>query len=173
MIRSAKWLTFCQTRAGECLVWTVQQWPEDTGEDKMSQSAVFPFFDRLLRQEVFPGKPKGVAEQLPIDLLALPEKAHWLCGYGSGERDWTRWNTLKLWCEWPSVCLQVSFMTELFRTLRIAEEICLKLSFISGLTCLVVCLWQLINSQVPGCFQLRHKMMGMASTHKVLYSSRY
>ena len=41
----------------------------------MSQSAVFPFFDRLLRQEVFPGKPKGVAEQLPIDLLALPEKA--------------------------------------------------------------------------------------------------
>lgn len=42
----------------------------------MSQSAVFPFFDRLLRQEVFPGKPKGVAEQLPIDLLALPEKAH-------------------------------------------------------------------------------------------------
>lgn len=73
----------------------------DTGEEKMSQSAVFPFFDRLLRQEVFPGKPKGVADQLPIDLLALPEK--------------------------------VSSMTELFRTLRIAEEICLKLSFISGL----------------------------------------
>lgn len=41
----------------------------------MSQSAVFPFFHRLLRQEVFPGKPKGVADQLPIDLLALPEKA--------------------------------------------------------------------------------------------------
>ncbi len=48
---------------------------QDTGEAKMSQSAVFPFFDRLLRQEVFPGKPKGVADQLPIDLLALPEKA--------------------------------------------------------------------------------------------------
>lgn len=87
----------------------------DTGEDKMSQSAVFPFFDRLLRQEVFPGKPKGVAEQLPIDLLALPEK--------------------------------VSSMTELFRTLRIAEEICLKLSFISRERCeyapyLLVCLQQ-------------------------------
>ncbi|CAK9049003.1 unnamed protein product [Durusdinium trenchii] len=87
----------------------------DTGEEKMSQSAVFPFFDRLLRQEVFPGRPKGVAEQLPIDLLALPEK--------------------------------VSSMTELFRTLRIAEEICLKLSFISRERCeyapyLLVCLQQ-------------------------------
>ncbi|CAK9109151.1 Uncharacterized protein SCF082_LOCUS50723 [Durusdinium trenchii] len=94
----------------------------DTGEEKMSQSAVFPFFDRLLRQEVFPGRPKGVAEQLPIDLLALPEKAH---------RDLTR----------------VSSMTELFRTLRIAEEICLKLSFISRERCeyapyLLVCLQQ-------------------------------
>jgi hypothetical protein len=55
----------------------------------MSQSAVFPFFDRLLRQEGFPGKPKGVAEQLPIDLLALPEKAHsggiwWIWIWGKG-----------------------------------------------------------------------------------------
>ncbi|CAJ1434089.1 unnamed protein product, partial [Effrenium voratum] len=87
----------------------------DNGEEKTCQSAVFPFFDRLLRQEVFPGKPKGVADQLPIDLLALPEK--------------------------------VSSMTELFRTLRIAEEICLKLSFISRERCeyapyLLVCLQQ-------------------------------
>ncbi|CAE7195129.1 unnamed protein product, partial [Symbiodinium microadriaticum] len=87
----------------------------DTGEEKVSQSAIFPFFDRLLRQEVFPGKPKGVADQLPIDLLALPEK--------------------------------VNSMTEFFRTLRIAEEICLKLSFISRERCeyapyLLVCLQQ-------------------------------
>ncbi|CAE8587704.1 unnamed protein product [Polarella glacialis] len=87
----------------------------ESGEDLASQSCIFPFFDRLLRQEVFPGKPKGVAEQLPIDLLALPQK--------------------------------VCSMTELFRTLRIAEEICLKLAFVSRERCefapyLLVCLQQ-------------------------------
>ena len=110
----------------------------------MSQSAVFPFFDRLLRQEVFPGKPKGVAEQLPIDLLALPEKAHLVdmdpmdpMDPGIGIQLTAHAETVVTSVR---VCLQVNSMTELFRTLRIAEEICLKLSFISGLTCLVLCL---------------------------------
>lgn len=172
------------------------------GEAKMSQSAVFPFFHRLLRQEVFPGKPKGVADQLPIDLLALPEKAPcvtliifylfglWLC---KEEKKWTNstvpqtaslleaqmnrfflllrniisldnlmhWtidDTCKSKAVLSSATLlwQVNSMTELFRTLRIAEEICLKLSFISDRAAIFCCVHSVM-------YFLAQKLVGMTA----------
>ena len=148
----AEWVTFCQTRAGE---WGLGQFSNDLRTQErtrwvkaQSSPSSTACWDKRFSLE----SPKG--SQSSCRLICWHcRRRHILVDMDgwSGERDWTRWNTLKLCCdEWPSVCLQVSSMTELFRTLRIAEEICLKLSFISGLTCLVVCLWQLINRQVRG-----------------------